>query len=513
MEINKNIFFLLCFLCLLHTPPLNAQQEIAPSPTFSNPYNTIYVHLYYLQARSYQPEIAALTIQGEEGQEAIRKAIQLKQILDGKGLFVHLNLLPQQNDYVDSLSMKAYYTPFPEALPEVYLEKVDSVWLFSKETVGLISEMHKEIYPFGMDRLLNWLPKTGQQRILGLATWQYLGIAILILLVWVVYHLLSFVFNPLVKRLAKSKYALQEDSPLKMRISYMFSLLILLNLVRMVLPVLQLPIRMVEFSVMGLRIMTTVVAMLLGLRILRLVMNYAGRYAQRTDNRMDEQLLPIVRRLLAIVIVTGAIIQILHLLDVNVTALIAGVSIGGLALALAAQDTVKNLIGSAMIFVDRPFQIGDFIEISGMAGTVVEVGFRSTRIQTGDTSIISIPNGTVANQSVTNKGVRVYRLLRTTLGIRYDTPPEQIKLFIDGLRKLIATHAQTRKEGYYVHFSEFSASSLDIFFWVYLEVSTWGEELAAKEDVLLAVLELANELGVEFAYPSTSIYMEKTAQT
>ena len=203
------------------------------------------------------------------------------------------------------------------------------------------------------------------------------------------------------------------------------------------------------------------------------------------------------------VIILWAIFQALNLLEVNVTALIAGVSIGGLAIALAAQDTVKNLIGSAMIFVDKPFQIGDFIDLGGFAGTVEEVGFRTTRIRKSDSSIVAVPNGVIANQAITNLGVRVYRLFQTQLGVVYGTSPEAIQLFTDSLKQLIEAHPNTQKEGYYVHLTTLADSSLGIMFRVALDVPDYATELKVKEQLLLSILRIANTLGISFAFPCT----------
>jgi MscS family membrane protein len=239
-------------------------------------------------------------------------------------------------------------------------------------------------------------------------------------------------------------------------------------------------------------------------------MAYALHLAEGTESRMDEQLIPIIRRSLKVIFVSLGILHILSLLDVNIAALIAGVSIGGLALALAAQDTVKNLIGSAMIFFDRPFQIGDYITGAGLEGTVTEVGFRTTRIQILDTSIISVPNGTIANEAITNKGVRVFRIYNTNLGITYDTPPDLIEKFIQALEQIILNHPKTRKEGYYVKLSNFDASSISILFRAYLAVGTYDEELQSKQDLMFAILRLADQIGVSFAFPSSTIYMAPT---
>ena len=172
---------ILSFFALFVFVSLHAQEEGAPEATLESPYNTIYVHLYYLQSESYNPAKAAVTISRtvKDSSERVKMAIQLKQILDGQGLYVHLNLLPQESDFIDTISNKHFYTPFPEKLPEVYLEKLSGKWYYSAETVRNIPKMHKNTYPFGTDRLLNLFPNTGESKFLGLDLWQYFAIAIL----------------------------------------------------------------------------------------------------------------------------------------------------------------------------------------------------------------------------------------------------------------------------------------------------------------------------------------------
>ena len=137
----------LLFVCI----NVFSQVTQAPSPTLESPYNTVLVHLYYLQPGSYQPAIAGQTFQMTDSLKAQRLAIQLKQVLDGRGLFVHLNLLPQETDYIDSLTERPFYTPFPQELPEVYLEKTDDKWYYSQQTANAIPKLHRDLYPFGTD--------------------------------------------------------------------------------------------------------------------------------------------------------------------------------------------------------------------------------------------------------------------------------------------------------------------------------------------------------------------------
>jgi MscS family membrane protein len=260
------------------------------------------------------------------------------------------------------------------------------------------------------------------------------------------------------------------------------------------------------------KLLNLVLLMLIALRLVQIFVQFATRFTEQTSSKLDEQLMPIVRTLLQGVIIIIAIIQALRLLQVDVTALIAGISIGGLALALAAQDTVKNLIGSATIFTDQPFQIGDWIEGSGFSGTVVEVGFRTTRIRRPDSSIIAVPNGAIVNMNVQNLGMREYRLLDTTIGLTYDTPPDLIEAYIQGLHRIVEVHPLANDEGAYIYLSQLADSSLNIFFRVPINTNDYNEDLKSKHEILLAVIRLAERLGVSFAFPSTSVYVESTPQ-
>ena len=490
-------------------------QEEAPSVTLADPQNTVWVHLYYLQPESYEPKLAAAGIHPSvlDTARAIELAVQIKQIYDTKGLYVQVFDIPTDPNYIDSTSNQARYIPFPKRLPNIYLEKVDGSWYYSKETIQQTPHLYQELFPFGTHRLVQLLPRFGQHRFLGLAGWQWLGLGLLIVLIGVLHFILSRLLRPLVRRVSRSRLHPSLIEPkLTWKIARLISFLLLFQLARALLPVLLLPIGWSQFLVIGLRVATILLFMLVLLRILDVFMLYGRKYAEGTESRLDEQFIPIMRRMLQVLIVIGAIVQILRLMEFNVTALIAGVSIGGLALALAAQDTVKNLIGSAMIFVDKPFQIGDWIEGSDFAGTVVEVGFRTTRILRVDSSIVSVPNGTIANVAITNLGVRAFRLMNIQLGLVYSTPPALIEQFIEGLREMIAAHPNASTEASHVYLNNMGASDLGIMFRCPLEVPDYQTELRVKQEIYLGILRLAEYLDISFAFPSTSVYMEPMDQ-
>lgn len=497
-------------LSLLMLPMLLMGQEEAVPVTLETPYNTIYSHLYYLQADSYSPADAARALYGvQDSTQRSRLAIKLKQIYDGKGLFVRINRIPQEAEYVDSTVAQAVFTPFPVELPEVYVERIDGLWYYSPETVSQIERLHSEVYPFGADLLLQLSSRFGVKEVLGMKAWQFIGLLLLLLLSIGLHFVLSRLLRPLVRRLSHSRlYPSLIPPKLIWGIARVLSVLFVLWFIKLFFPALQLPIEAGRFAVAVIQIVTIALVVVLLLRIFKLIMMYANKAAEQTESKMDEQLLPLVERMVQFLLFAGAIIQVLRLFEVDITTLIAGISIGGLAIALAAQDTIKNLFGSVTIFLDKPFQIGDWINFDGVDGMVEEVGFRSTRVRTFANSLVYVPNGRLSDMVVNNYGLRQYRRFNTNLSVTYDTPPELVEKFVEGLRELIAQHPQTRKDYYHIYFNNMGSHSLDILFYVFFEVASWPEELKARHELLLEVLKLGRALGIRFAFPTQTLHIE-----
>lgn len=499
------LFLLLCRF-------LPAQEDRQAPVTLESPYNAIYTHLYYLQEDSYRPSLASRSIYGvADSAAAARLAIQLKQVLDGKGLYVRINTLPQDPDHVDSLGGRQFtYTLFPEELPEVYVERIEGLWYYSRETVSVITQLHSEVYPFGTDVLLNLLPKIGQDQLLGLKIWQWMGLLIVLLLAILVHLILNWLLNRIVHRLSRVERltVLHQHPDQGDKIARYSSLLLVLQLVRLLLPTLQLSIETGAFAMIVLRTLSLVLVILILLRGLDLLIFYLIRRAKETASKLDDQLVPIIKGILQGVIMVGGFIQFLRILDVNVTALLAGVSIGAVAIGLAAKDTVANVFGSMMIFLDKPFQIGDWINYSGIDGTVEKVGIRATRVRTFANSLVYIPNGQLTNSAVNNYGLRIFRRFKTTVAITYDTPPVLIEKFIDGMRGIVANHPDTRKDYFEIHLNDFGPSSLQILFYIFFAVPSWSEELRGRHEVMLSIIQLADELGVRFAFPTSTLHIE-----
>jgi MscS family membrane protein len=219
-------------------------------------------------------------------------------------------------------------------------------------------------------------------------------------------------------------------------------------------------------------------------------------------------MVPLVRKTLKSFIVIVGGLFILENLNIPILPLLTGLSIGGLAFALAAQDTIKNFFGSLMIFIDKPFQFGDWITSGDIDGTVEEVGFRSTRIRTFRNSVVYVPNGNLADSTIDNHGLRKYRRFYTQIAMTYDTPAELIELFVEGLKKIVEVHPNTRKDNYNIYFNDMADSSLNVMFYIFFNVPNWGDELKARHEVLIEVVKLAEKLGVNFAFPTQTLHIE-----
>jgi len=485
-------------------------QEAENRLKLSTPHDAIWVHLYYLQSEQYQPEISASAFVGDDLELRKKQAIRLKQVLDGKGLYVQMNLLPRETDYLDSVSNKPYYTPFPNELPEIYLEKIDSQWHYSAESAEEISDLYKAVYPMGTHRLVSLFSQIGKNEFLGVSFWQLVGLLILIGQSVLLYFVFAWILRRLINRLSNSISYIEQYADHVQKMAKLSSLYFIVWIAKLFFPLLQFHAKVNSVVQVMLDILLTVILTLLALRAVKFFGSRLKYATSKTESRMDDQIVPLLLQILKIIVVLLSFLRILQLLNFNVTALIAGVSIGGLALALAAQDTVKNFLGSVMIFADKPFQIGDWVEGDGFVGTVVEVGFRSTRIRTSDTSIISVPNGNMANISVVNKGARKFRLYATTLGITYDSPADLIEFFMEGIKEIIQRHPEVAPEDQYVSFSDLGSSSLNIFVRCYMIAPTYADELRIKESLNLQMVRWAETAGVRFAFPTTTVFVEET---
>ena len=245
-------------------------------------------------------------------------------------------------------------------------------------------------------------------------------------------------------------------------------------------------------------------------RLVDLIAAFLLDIAGRTSGKVDDALVPLITKTMKVFVTVMGIVFIAENLDIDVTSLLAGLGLGGLAFALAAKDVAGNLFGSVTVLLDQTFHVGDWIIVGDVEGSVEHLGFRSTRVRTFYNSVVSVPNSIFITATVDNMGQRTYRRLSCKLSITYDTPPERIEAFCEAIRELVRQHPYTRKDYFHIYLNEFGASAIEILIYVFWETPEWGTELRERHRFLLDCLRVAKQLGVEFAYPTQTLYLKQS---
>ena len=227
----------------------------------------------------------------------------------------------------------------------------------------------------------------------------------------------------------------------------------------------------------------------------------------KTDSRLDDQIVPLVRKALKVFIGVLAFILVAQNLGYSVSGLLAGLGIGGLALAMASKDTLANLFGSIMILIDRPFHVGDWITFPGGDGVVEEVGMRSTRIRTFAKTVVSIPNQALANATVENHSLMPKRRIKFTLGVTYESTVDQVSGLVVSIEEYLKSNANIDQEFMLVKFTTFNDSSLDIFVYCFTVTTDWTKHLSVKQDVNLKIMSLVEEMGMGIAFPTQTVHL------
>lgn len=233
-------------------------------------------------------------------------------------------------------------------------------------------------------------------------------------------------------------------------------------------------------------------------------------WTAQTQTTLDDMMVPLVRKTLRIVVILLGLVQIAQQLsDKPITSILAGLGVGGLAVALAAQDTIKNFFGSLVIFADHPFQLGDRVVVDGEDGTVEEVGMRSTRIRTLDGHMVTVPNGELANKMIRNISKRPYIKRVANITITYDTPPEKVKLAVQIIQDYLDAHNEKMHPDFpnRVYFNNFNDCSLNILVLYWFSPPAYWDFLEFDQQFNMHLLSRFNEEGIEFAFPTQTLYI------
>ena len=228
--------------------------------------------------------------------------------------------------------------------------------------------------------------------------------------------------------------------------------------------------------------------------------------AAKSSSTLDDYVVPFVSRIIKIATYSIGGMLVIQEFGINVAGIIAGLGVGGLAFALAAQETLANWFGAIMIYTDRPFEVGHWIKTSQFEGVVEEVGLRSTRIRTFAQTVVSIPNRQIAVDVIENFNKMQKRRISLKLGVTYETTPAMLEESVERIRDILRNHEEVDQSFWLVKFTDFGDSALEIFVYYFTLTTNWEEYLSIKQEINLRIMQRLKAIGVEFAFPSMSIY-------
>lgn len=347
-------------------------------------------------------------------------------------------------------------------------------------------------------------------QIMGVALYAFFGALLAILCGFIGKKLVDFIMGRLTKKAAKNQYVF--DDILLASLTQPLGWAIVAAGVYVASLIVQLPVEPVNIQRFADAALNGVIAVLIVWVAVRLLDRGCEYWLQKTDkseSKLDDQIVPIIRRSGKVFLVFIGVILVLQNLGYSVSSLLAGLGFGGVAMALASKDTVANLFGSIVIFLDRPFMVGDWVEMDGLEGTVEDVTLRTTRIRTFANSLITVPNSKFTTSAINNWSLMKKRRIKMSLGVTYDATPEKMEAAVEKIREILRNDPKIHQDFFLVNFDNFGPSSLDIFIYCFTITTNWAEFLDARQQLNLKIMRAIHNLGLSFAFPSQSLYVEQ----
>ena len=390
---------------------------------------------------------------------------------------------------------------------DIFVERVNRgasgrIWLFSSRTLSSIPDVYHEIDLISVDE---YLPRLAKSRIARIRLFDWLVLFVVVPLLYYMIGLLGKLFRPVIafwrRRYMPAAAARLEPAPGYIR------LLVLAVVIRWLLGSVDLPLMERQFWAA-----TTAMFAVVAVVWMLLLTNARGeaylrrRFAGPGHGEIAAPL-RLVRRVADVSVVIAAGIITLRFYGFDPTAALAGLGIGGIAVALAAQKTLENVIGGLSIIFDKAVRVGDSLKVGETSGTVDYIGLRSTRIRTPDRTIVSVPNGQIANVGIETISSRDKFWFHHVVGVRYQTTSRQLRAVIDGVRNQLAAHPTIDVESVRVRLFRFGPSSLDIDLSAYIFASGWDQFQETQEELLLGVMEIVERSGTAIALPSQMLYV------
>jgi MscS family membrane protein len=496
-----------------------AKEASAPAETDdplgrSTPKGTVLGFIKSASQREY--EQALLYLDTKETGASAQKLVDALQIILDRGFSGKSALLSTKpegilEDNLPPSKERIGKVKTPSGSLEILLERIqrgDSppIWLFSAETLTKVPETYRELDILTLEA---YLPKfLVSTWFLWFPLWHWLVILLVIPLSFFLATLLTRLITYLLLFYSRRKFKTQGDRPV-VRLAGPIRILIF-ALAIWVISLLSQSILASAFWAHVAATLAIMGATWLCLRLIDIFFDLKGkRLVAASSERIS--LFQLVRKLVKVLAVMVGTLFIFYIAGVNLTAVIAGLGVGGIAVALAAQKTLENLIGGITIVSDQPIRVGDFCRVGDYRGTVQMVGLRSTRIRTLDRTIVSIPNGQLATMSLENFTMRDKIWFNHTFGLRYETTPEQLRYILAEIREMLYGHPKVESSSARVRFIGFGGSSLNLEIFAYVTETVYETYLHIQEDLLLRIMDIVEGSGSGFAFPSQTTYLATDA--
>ncbi|MGZ3578827.1 MAG: mechanosensitive ion channel family protein [Syntrophales bacterium] len=476
----------------------------------STPQGTVVGFLKAMQKEDYVRAVDYLDTR-QTGKRARQLSLELHQVLD-RGLNVSATALsskpegklneglPFQHELVGVVKTKR--GEYKILLERVQKENNPLIWLFSSETLNLIPRIYEEIdVPWLERQLPEVLTET---RLAGVPLYQWVAPVLLLPLAFLFGWLCTALFFALMRK--RLRRHLDEQALIKIgKIKNPLVLLFSVSAIYL--------FSLGAVSMLGRMFWTFVASTAAVIGLTWTVIHLIEIGAEIIERRRPEASNAVIRLsatlLKASIVVVGLVVVFYYFAGINLTAVIAGLGVGSIAVAFAAQKTIENFLGGVFLVWDKPIRLGDFCKAGEHQGTVEHIGLRSTQIRTLNRTMVSIPNGQLSSISVENFTLRDRFLFRHTLNLRYETTADQLRYILVQLRELLYRHPRVDSASAYVRFIDFGQSSLDVEIFAYVVETAQGPYLAVMEDLLLRIMDIVESAGSGFAFPSQTLYMAK----
>lgn len=469
-----------------------------PKVDLSSPYATVQTHFMFLSPgnESLMKKVCMVFIDGEMNPDRNKKmAIQLKRLLTIKG--VQIQSIQQDPNYIDPTFNEHRYT-ITKKLPYVYLIKNGKEWRYSKETIDFVLKKYK---PIKLHRLCYYvLPKAFcKKTVLDIAIWQYVIFASLILMIWLLHKTMPYFFKFVIFKFVKGSQRKQFS------IERLLFVLIAIWLLRAVLPMLHFE----HLETLVNRFLEAATSFL----CMCLAFEYVGVMQEKIkityqENKFTIHMLPLYSMIVKIFIILYGIIKIVDNFGFATESMVQVLSFSTLGLGLASQDIIKNLFGSFMIIMDRPFSVGDDIAAGTIRGKVEEIGLRATLLRTREGTLVYIPNAKLADAFIDNFGKRSMRMISLEIPLGYDVPLGILPQFIRGLRGITKRQPFIKTDRTSLYLDKMTEDGFVIVVELFLDTTKREIENECKNNVISFILKLAQHLGIGLGKVKHVVHIE-----